>query len=162
MFADAEFAVLVDVSGSMASADSRGGRRRIEVAREELAKLQAQHPGKLAIIGFSRDARFLPGGVVPEPEANTDLAGALGYALRVSEAGLRTIVITDGCPDSGQDALAQAAHYTAGIDVVFVGHEGDAEALRFCASAACWPAAAGAALLPRSAWAGWPTRSRRS
>src|ERR1700752_3226385 len=98
LFADAEFLIIVDHSGSMDNRDSRGGRRRIDVAREELAKLQAKHPGKLAIIGFSQNARFLPGGVVPEPETNTDLAGALGYALRVSGAGLRTIRITDAQP----------------------------------------------------------------
>lgn len=132
LFADATHVVVVDVSGSMANADSRGGRRRIDVAREELAKLQAQHPGRLAIIGFSERARFLPGGVVPEAETNTDLAGALGYARRVDGTGLALVVITDGQPDDATAALAEAQRFTCRIDVVFVGDEADAGAQLFC------------------------------
>lgn len=132
MFADATHAVVVDCSYSMENADSRGGRRRIDVAREELAKLQAQHPGKLAIIGFSQRARFLPGGVVPEPETNTDLAGALAYARRVDGTGLALVVITDGLPDLPDAALAEAHRFSCRIDVVFVGDEADAGAQRFC------------------------------
>lgn len=131
-FADATHAVLVDCSGSMDSHDSRGGRRRIDVAREELAKLQQQHPGKLAILGFSGGVRFLPGGVVPEPESNTNLAGALAYARRLDGTGMTLVVITDGLPDVADEALAEAQRFTCRIDVVFVGSEGDASAERFC------------------------------
>lgn len=123
--------VLVDVSGSMATEDSRGGRSRIDVAREELAKLQAEFPGKLAVFAFSSHCRFIPGGVPPIPAEGTDLAGALTFTRPCDGMGLRFVVISDGQPDSAERALDVAKRYTSKIDTVFVGDEHDDAAQRF-------------------------------
>ena len=64
-FLSCDAIILCDVSGSMGAYDSRGGKTRYEVALEELAALQAHMPGKLAIIAFSDNTLFVPGGVPP-------------------------------------------------------------------------------------------------
>jgi hypothetical protein len=79
-FLNVDLVAIIDVSGSMAEHDSRGGRSRHAVACEELAKLQAAEPGKVGIIAFSSHAQFMPGGVPPQPSGGTDLAGALTFS----------------------------------------------------------------------------------
>ena len=54
---------IVDVSPSMEERDSRGGRPRIDVAQEELAALQAEFPGRIAVFAFSDACRLVAGGV---------------------------------------------------------------------------------------------------
>jgi hypothetical protein len=122
---------IVDVSASMDERDSRGGRRRVEVAREELARLQAEHPGKLALLCFSGWHRWIPGGVPPEPDSNTDLAGALRFAKQVDGTGVAFVVISDGLPDNPDFALEVAREFVDSISCVHVGPEGDTGARRF-------------------------------
>jgi hypothetical protein len=50
-FISVEAVAIVDVSGSMSSADSRGGQRRYDVACQELTKLQAAMPDRYKIPG---------------------------------------------------------------------------------------------------------------
>ncbi len=121
---DAEIMILVDVSGSMNTQDSRGGRSRYAVACEELAKLQAMHPGKIAVVAFSSAVRFAPSGVPEFEGQSTDLAAALRFALPW-DGTVRFVVVSDGVPDSEADALAVARQFTSWIDTVFVGPEGD-------------------------------------
>jgi hypothetical protein len=121
---DVQHVLLCDCSGSMDTADSRGGRRRIDVAREELAKLQRDLPGRIALIGFSSHAQVLWGGVPPEPMGSTDLAGALEFAKPFDVGGMRFVVISDGEPDSQERALAAARTFTGPISTVYVGPEG--------------------------------------
>lgn len=130
-FLDVTTVVIVDTSGSMDQNDSRGGRRRIDVAREELAKLQAEFPGKLAIVAFAYDATFVPGGVPPEPYGGTDLAGALRFAKQLDVAGMRFIVISDGEPDNELDAIEVAKQYVSPISTVCVGPEHEPAGRRF-------------------------------
>jgi Mg-chelatase subunit ChlD len=122
--------IIVDVSGSMLTNDSRGGKSRLEVAREELAQLQAHMPGKLAVIAFSDHAMFCPGGEPPDVGilgGGTDLAGALRFAKVADVPGIRFVVISDGCPDSESVALSVAKTYANRIDTIFVGPEADIE-----------------------------------
>lgn len=127
MWINVDCVILVDISGSMSARDARGGKSRIEVAQEELARLQASLPGKLAIIAFSHDTMFVPSGKLPDSMGTTNLAGALRFA-RVADGipDMRFIVISDGQPDDERDALDEARLYRNRIDTVYVGPEGEA------------------------------------
>ena len=124
-FLNAEAVLLVDCSGSMMARDSRNGASRYDVAVEELGKLQAAMPGKLAVLGFSDRTEFCPGGIPAFQGGGTDLAGALKFAKMADIPGMKIIVISDGEPDDAQAALAVAATYGAPIDTIFVGPEND-------------------------------------
>lgn len=127
-FLGANTIVLIDISGSMAATDSRGGKTRYDVACEELRNIQASHPGQVAVIAFSCDVQFCPGGT-PPPYciSSTNLADALVFARTADVPSIRFIVISDGVPDSERAALAEAKKFKARIDTVFVGPEGDVE-----------------------------------
>lgn len=130
-FIDAEAVILCDVSGSMAACDSRGHRQRYEIACEELAALQANLPGKIAVIAFSSVPQFVPGGVPPFLSGGTDLAQALKFAKVADVPGMRFIVISDGEPDDPEETLRVAGSYTNRIDTIYVGPEAFPQGLRF-------------------------------
>ncbi len=125
VFTDADVLVIIDVSASMSTTDARGGRSRYTVACEELTKLQAAHPGKVAVISFNSDAQFCPGGLPPRPSMFTDLAGALDFAHVADGCGLKVILISDGEPDDEQAAMRAARKWQDKIDTIYVGPEGD-------------------------------------
>jgi len=122
-FMAAEAVVIIDVSGSMSTTDSRGGKSRYGVALEELRKLQASLPGKIAVISFSDHAQFEPAGLPTFQGTNTDLAHALDFARVADIPDMRFFVVSDGEPDSEEAALASAKQYKARIDTIFVGPE---------------------------------------
>lgn len=124
-FIGSDVVVIVDTSGSMGQADSRGSKKRYTVACEELAKLQANMPGKIAVLAFSENVVFCPGGVPEMIGGGTDLAGALKFARVADVPPMRFIVISDGQPDDEQAALAEASKFTSRIDCIFVGPEDD-------------------------------------
>ena len=115
----------------MDTPDSRGGRRRIDVAREELAKLQAEHPGKLALVCFSSHAQVMPGGVPPEPDGTTNLVDGLVLARKWDGLGITFVVVSDGEPNSEDAALAEAKQFTSRIDTVYVGPPDDRRGANF-------------------------------
>ena len=122
-FVNAEVVILVDTSGSMETHDSLGGRQRYEVACAELAVLQEQLPGKIAVLSFSNTAMFCPDGKPYNQGGMTDLAGALKFACVADVPGMRFIVISDGEPNDANAALAEAKRYQNRIDVLYVGPE---------------------------------------
>jgi hypothetical protein len=122
-FVNAECVVICDTSGSMDSADSRGGRTRYDVACEELAALQTAMPGKIAVLSFANETMFCPDGKPWNQQGGTDLAGALQFAKVADVPGIRFIVISDGEPNDKAAALNTARGYTNKIDVIFVGPE---------------------------------------
>lgn len=122
-FMSADVIVICDTSGSMASEDSRGNKSRYVVACEELAQLQANLPGKIAVLSFSYETTFCPAGVPIFHGSSTNLAGALKFAKVADVKGMRFIVISDGEPDDEQNALAEAREYKNRIDVIYVGPE---------------------------------------
>ena len=126
-FIGCDVVIICDVSGSMATEDARGGKSRYEVALEELAKLQARMPGKLAIIAFSDRAFFMPGGQLPPIGSNTDLAAALRLAKIADVGGMRFTIISDGMPDSEEEAMVIVRTFKNRIDTIFVGPEDDYE-----------------------------------
>ena len=54
-FLNCDGVAIVDISSSMTTDDSRGGKSRFDVAREELKILQENFSGKIAIIAFADD-----------------------------------------------------------------------------------------------------------
>lgn len=124
-FINADCIILVDTSSSMSAHDSRGGKSRYDVACEELATLQVNLPGKLALLSFSDDVIFCPNGVPFDFGCMTDLARALKFAkMGDLSSGMRFIVISDGEPNNEEEALAVARTYKNRIDTVFVGPDG--------------------------------------
>lgn len=123
LFTSAEVVIIVDVSESMDSHDSRGGESRYIVACEELAYIQANRPGKVAVIAFSSRAHFCPGGVPFFEGGGTNLAEALRYAKIADVPGISIIVISDGEPNDGDEALKIARTYKNKISTIYVGPE---------------------------------------
>lgn len=124
-FLNAEAVVIVDVSGSMADRDARGGSSRYDVALDELTRLQADLPGKVAVIEFSTFPAFVPGGKPSFQGGGTYLAEALRFTKAADVEGMRFFVISDGEPADPLAALKEAQKYTCHIDTVFVGPEDD-------------------------------------
>src|SRR3990172_10796994 len=118
-FINADVIILTDTSGSMAAADSRGGRSRYDVACEELKNLQASLPGKLTLLSFSDDVIFCPSGVPFNYQGGTDLAKALQFAKVADVTGIRFIVISDGQPDNEEAALKVARTFNNRIDTIY-------------------------------------------
>lgn len=113
--------IIVDCSGSMTAQDAPGGRTRYDVACTELATLQGDLPGKLAIFGFHDDCIFCPGGKLPPAILGTNLAGALNYCKRFDLPEMKIILISDGEPNDAYTALEAARSYRNRIDTIFVG-----------------------------------------
>lgn len=116
-FLGADAIILVDVSGSMSGSP-------YEQACAELKKLQAQLPGKVAVIAFSDRPEFAPAGVPRYIGSGTDLARALGFVHVADGCDMRFIVISDGYPNDADAALRQAKKFRDRIDVVYIGPEG--------------------------------------
>lgn len=132
------YLILVDCSYSMITHDSRGGKSRHQVAQEELNKLQASHPGDIAVAAFSDTTELRLSGVLPPPLSGTNLAGALQFAQQF-DGTMRFVICSDGEPDDEAAALAIARTFASRIDTIYVGPERDrsgADFLRRLASAA--------------------------
>jgi Mg-chelatase subunit ChlD len=122
-FVHADLIVIVDTSGSMDQKDSRGGKSRYTVACEELTALQANHPGKIAVIAFSNEAIFCPGGVPVYLGGGTDMAGALQFAAIADVPAMQFVLISDGEPDDEAKVLRIAKTYRNKISTIYVGPE---------------------------------------
>ena len=122
-YMSADVIVLVDVSGSMASKDSTGGKSRIEVASDELRNLQNSMPGKIAVIAFSDDVEFCPSGIPRFQGCGTDLEAGLRFVKASDIPGMRFILISDGEPADPEAALRVARTFKCKIDVIYVGPE---------------------------------------
>jgi Mg-chelatase subunit ChlD len=122
-FMSAECIVIVDTSGSMDANDSRGGKSRYQVACDELAYLQGQMPGKIAVLSFSSEVMFCPNGVPFNYGAGTNLVKALQFAKVADVPGMRFILISDGEPSAPEECLKIARTYKNRIDVIYVGPE---------------------------------------
>jgi Mg-chelatase subunit ChlD len=128
-FLNCEVVVLIDQSGSMATRDARGGQSRFDAADAELARLQHQHPGQVAVISFSSHVTFCPGGVPTRDGGSTNMAAVLDFA-RVCDGASKVVLISDGVPDSESAALAAARRYQHPIHTIYIGPEDDYESGR--------------------------------
>lgn len=133
-FIGADVVVLVDTSSSMTQSDGTG-KSRYGRACDELAKVQASLPGKIAVLSFGDMVLFCPSGVPTQPCGMTDLTGALNFAKVADVEGMKFIIISDGEPNDEKSALQVARTYRNKIDTIFIGSEGDGGA-RFLAQLA--------------------------
>lgn len=129
-FLSADAIILVDVSGSMTGSP-------FDQACAELRTLQADLPGKVAVVAFSDSPEFAPSGRPRFSSGGTDLARALAFVHVADGCDVRFIVISDGYPNDPEATLREARKFTSKIDTVFIGREGDpgAEFLRKLAAA---------------------------
>ncbi|QOX05575.1 MULTISPECIES: hypothetical protein [Xanthomonas] len=114
--------ILADVSGSMES-EASGGRRKIDLLRDALAAAR----GGARLFAFSQRAREVE--QIPEPESNTELAGALALVRKLDPG--TTLLVSDGEPDNEAAALAQARLFRGAIDVLYIGPEANTRAIEF-------------------------------
>lgn len=123
LFSNAEIVTIVDVSGSMGQHDSKDGKSRYQTACDELSMIQKNRPGKVAVIAFSNNTVFCPGGIPMYEGGGTNLAHALRYAKIADVPGMNIIVISDGEPDSEREAIAVATTYKNKISTIYCGPE---------------------------------------
>lgn len=115
--------VMVDVSYSMSDRDATGGRSRYGVACDELAQLQSANPGEIGVGAFSDNAQFCPGGVPVFQKGGTSYAAALRMMKMADGCGIRLILISDGEPQDGNEAMKLARTFRSKIDTIYVGRE---------------------------------------
>lgn len=130
-FVGAEMIVIVDTSGSMETADSRGGQSRYDVACEELARLQEAAAGRVAVISFSGNVVFCPSGVPWNFRGTTDIAAALRFASFADVEGIRFVLVSDGEPNDEAATMREAAKYQNRIDTIYVGPESNPDGREF-------------------------------
>lgn len=121
--------ILADASGSMAY--RVGGRRKIEILGDELAAvLVGALPTETLLFAFATGTRLVVDpALLPEPGGGTALHVALDHIATFRPA--RTLVISDGQPDSKDAALAAADRLSGRIDVLYIGPDDDHEAIAF-------------------------------
>jgi Mg-chelatase subunit ChlD len=117
-FLSADALIVVDVSGSMSGSP-------YDQACAELRKLQADLPGKVAVVAFSDRPEFAAHGTPRMIGGGTDLARALTFVHVADDCEIRFIVISDGCPNDEAAALREARKFQSRIDTVFIGREGE-------------------------------------
>lgn len=123
-FINCDAIIIIDTSGSMEIVDSGCTSSRYDRACAELAKLQKSMPGKIGVINFSSVAIFCPGGKPELLAGGTDLARALKFVHVADNCGISFIVISDGKPDSEQEALKEARRFKSPISCIHIGPEG--------------------------------------
>ena len=124
-FLNCEALILLDLSGSMESADTPTGETRRKVATEHLIKLQKSHGGKVALFSFADYIVPCPSGLPQDCGGSTNLHKALEYLKQYDDAGMKIIVISDGSPNDPEKCLKIASTFVNRIDVIFVGSETD-------------------------------------
>lgn len=124
-FVDAEIIVLLDVSASMTNRDGypHDMDSRFKKATNQLAKLQSENPGKVALICFDDRQTFEASGIGRQPHGNTDVAGVLQFVKQVDGTGMKIVLISDGEPDDEQRALDQARTFKTKIHTIYIGTE---------------------------------------
>lgn len=121
-FLSVDAILVIDMSGSMAAADAPGGRTRYEAAEAELRDLQAALPGRVAVVAFSDEAQFCPSGIPPRLGSGTEMGRALHF-VHPADGVARIIMISDGEPNSAEDALRVARSFKHRIDTIYIGPE---------------------------------------
>lgn len=126
-FLSADAIVIVDVSASMAAQDlgPDDTRSRYRAACDELARLQATLPGKIAVVAFSDSVMFCWDGKPPFLKGGTDMAEALEFIYPADGTGMTLVLISDGWPRVPDRVLSIAKRFTSPIQTIFIGPEGD-------------------------------------
>ena len=117
--------ILADVSGSMS--ESAGSKRKIAVLQDALESLWPDLPDARLIAFSSIAATLASPADLPTPNGGTALHLGLDAARAIQPA--KTVVISDGRPDSEDAALASAECLGGVIDVIYCGPDSDHEAI---------------------------------
>jgi hypothetical protein len=128
-----QIVVLADVSPSMEVRDggSREGKKRINLLREALSGL----PKGIKIIAFSDEARVTTAeGIRVNEYGSTALHKAIDLAATFDP--VRTVIISDGEPDSEEEAERAIEGLTGIVDVVYCGDPDSERASKFLESLA--------------------------
>lgn len=123
-FMSAELVVLVDTSASMGQHDAPGGISRYEAACNQLATIQGNNPGKVAVISFSSWPTFCPHGTPDNLNGSTDMVEALRFVKPVDGTDTKIVLVSDGEPDNADETLKLARTFQTAIDVIYIGREG--------------------------------------
>jgi len=123
IFLHLDVVVLIDVSASMSCKDASGGRERYEVATEELARLQRENPGKVAVVAFSDKVLFCPAGIPVFMKSGTNLHLALDFIKPADDCGIKLWVISDGEPNDETSCISRAKLFKTKIDTIYIGPE---------------------------------------
>jgi hypothetical protein len=142
--------ILADVSPSMAEGDGGvregpgvrdafgqlihgGGKTRFSLLVEALSRL----PREVLIITFSGSAREVRSAAEVQLDSGTGgTALHLGIEAAARHSPVRTIIISDGEPDSEPLARAAVEKLTGIVDVIYCGNPGNIAAKSFLASLA--------------------------
>ena len=130
-FLNVDVLVVCDMSGSMACDDAPGGKPRYVAACEELASLQRQYPGKIAVIAFSGHAELVPGGSPALMGGDTDMVAALKAAKPADGLGIKIVLLSDGEPNDREATLAEARKFKTPIETVYIGPERESRGREF-------------------------------
>ncbi len=124
--------VLADVSGSMETRDSgtREKKTRLQLLREALSDI----PEGVVIIAFSDDAREVTRDQIRCEHGGTDLAAGIRAAVKYQP--VRTVIMSDGEPDSESLARQAIEELTGIVDVVYCGDPKNRHASEFLQSLA--------------------------
>ena len=115
----------------MACDDAPGGKPRYVAACEELASLQRQYPGKIAVIAFSGHAELVPGGSPALMGGDTDMVAALKAAKPADGLGIKIVLLSDGEPNDREATLAEARKFKTPIETVYIGPERESRGREF-------------------------------
>lgn len=120
---NAKVLAVCDRSGSMTQL-ARGGKACYEIEDEVITKLQARHPGQVALMAFNDVAFLCLDGKLPLPNGNTNMLDALDRSQPFADMGLRIVFITDGEPSHDKrEVLDRAKNFRGKMDTIFVGPE---------------------------------------
>jgi hypothetical protein len=119
--------ILADTSSSMA--ESAGARTKAEILREALDQVWPDLQGGRLVAFDSTSRELMSPTTLPSPSGGTALHLALDAAAAHRPA--KTLVITDGRPDSESEALAAADRLCGVIDVIYCGPDVDQVAIDF-------------------------------
>lgn len=114
---------ICDGSGSMYAEDSRGGRSRFSILKEELIRVQGDNPGAVAVISFSNYTEWNPDGTPFQEGAGTNLKEALKFIKVIDGTGIKILVISDGEPEDETGCINYAKTFQTKIDTIYVGPE---------------------------------------
>jgi hypothetical protein len=120
--------LLLDISGSM---DTRieGSKRRIDCLWDIVQQMRASTiPFRTAV--FSYGCEWNDAVIQPQTQSSTNLAGALDFIAQARPQ--QVTIVTDGEPDSIEEALEAAKRLECKINVLFVGDPYNKAAIEFC------------------------------
>ena len=123
--------LLVDCSGSMGGV-IRSGDRKIDALRKVVTTLRETHPVPVAAFGVGGYGVEVVD-VIPEPCGSTPLGAAIEFGT--AQGATHLVVVTDGEPNSEEDAFTAARAFGGVIDTFYIG-DGSDRGSKFCSELA--------------------------